>query len=269
MLLDVVLAASATPAPAPAATASGTPWVLLASLVTGVVAIVVALYGGRTQARIARESAVRQAKIAADDRREARDREDRARIEEREREERNREDQRERDDRARADQEARDYGERLAQRQRDERARQDERVREDRLERANAHEAIAAELSLLSVRYSELGREIEQTGDDSHFGYERPDSGPLLRVLDRLVVRFGEVGLAGDAVNYYRTALNHTKFADMYRVLQDRLANWFLGQRTTLETRRLLRADAELLAAGVLPVTAPTEDLPTEEPPTS
>lgn len=269
MLLDVVLAASTTPAPAPAATASGTPWVLFAALVTGAIAIVVALYGGHVQARIARESAEKQAEIAAEERREARDREDRARAEEREREERNREDQRDRDDRARADQEARDRQARLDQRERDDRARDEQQAQEDRIERANTHEAIVSELFLLSAKYGDLGREIEQTGDDPHFGHERPDSGPLLGALNRLVVRFGEVDLSDDVLNYYGTGLRHIEFADMHLVmaaLQDRLAGWFLGKRTTVETRRLLRDGAALLAQGILPTAAPDAGLPSEKP---
>jgi hypothetical protein len=269
MLFDVVLAASATPAPAPASTASGTPWVLVASLVTGVVAIVVALYGGRVQARVARESAERQAKIAADDRREARYREDRARADEREREERNREDQRERDERARADQEARDHQAREDQRQRDERAREEQRVREDRIERAEVHEAISAELSLLNGKYADLTREVKRTGGHQLVGDALPDSGPLLRALNRLVVRLGELDLWNDVIGYYGTALEQAKIADTYLViatLQERLAAWFLGTRDTIETRRLLRGDAQRAAAGILPTAAPQDDLPTEQP---
>lgn len=259
MLLDVVLAASVTPAPAPdTTTAGGTPWVVVAAAITGLIAIVVALISGWVQARIARNTAAAQAALASKERRDAR-----------EREERTRKDQRERDDRARADQEERDRRARNDQQQRDERARKEERAREDRLERANMHEAIALELTSLTEQYREIVLEIERTGNESRVGYQRPDSGPLLRTLNRLVVRFGEDDLCNDVLGYYGAALEHTKFRDMDLVIgtiHERLAHWFLGRRSTLETRRMLQDGAELLAAGVLPSAAAPAPLPPKEP---
>jgi hypothetical protein len=244
MFLHVVLVASATRTPTPAtvptptptleATAGATPWVVVAAVVTGVVAIVVALIAGFVQARIARNTAARQAELAAAERREAREREDRAR-----------EDQRERD--------------RVA--------REDQQQREQRKVAADVHEAISTEISLLSRAYGDLVQQHGSELDDPQLNVKRPPNLEFVRALNGLLVRLGELGLRDDFVAYFGSALAHTKLSDARRVMatmRDRLDHWFLGTRTTLETRRLLREDAVSMAAGNLPAGPTREPLPEE-----
>jgi len=206
VLLEFVLAAS-TPAPQPSLAPTPTLLGLVAAglpgLLTGIAAVSVALIGLR---------------IAARDRRESREREERARQQAEKRDELDR-----------------------AERQ--------------RFERADVHAAIIAETFKLGLKYSETRRNGagSRTSTDSKGPF--PSGRDLARAMSGILVRLGDEQLYYSALAYLTAAQSLVDPADHSKslgVLQVRLDEWFLGQRSSPEVVALLD-DATAVAKRTRP----------------